>query len=79
MICGSCGHSHLNEGDRYGCPNCHGEGLNMTPAQQAKAAGLKSLTQVSQLTGVSLNTLTNWHRHKPDLFRVVLAGCLASL
>lgn len=49
----------------------------MTPSQQAKSVGLKSLTQVSQLTGVSLNTLTNWHRGKPELFRLVLLGCLA--
>ena len=49
----------------------------MTPAQQAKAAGLKSLTQVSNETGVSLNTLTNWHRDKPELFKTVLAGVKA--
>jgi hypothetical protein len=48
----------------------------MTPAQQAKSVGLKSLTQVSNLTGVSLNTLTNWHRDKPLLFDVVLHGCV---
>ena len=50
----------------------------MTPAQQAKAEGLKSLTQVSQITGVSLNTLTNWHRDKPELFKVVLLGCVTA-
>ena len=50
----------------------------MTPAQQAKGMGLKSLTQVSQITGVSLNTLTNWHRDKPDLFLIVLIGCRVS-
>lgn len=48
----------------------------MTPSQQAKAAGLKSLQQVSELTGVCAQTLTNWHRNKPELFRVVIAGCL---
>ena len=48
----------------------------MTPSQQAKAAGLKSLSQVSQITGVSLQTLNNWHRDKPELFAVVLAGCV---
>ena len=51
----------------------------MTPSQQAKSVGLKSLTQVGQITGVSLNTLTNWHRDKPDLFRIVLIGCVAEL
>lgn len=51
----------------------------MTPSQQAKSVGLKSLTQVSQITGVSLNTLTNWHRDKSELFRIVLLGCVAEL
>ena len=49
----------------------------MTPAQQAKSVGLKNLTHVSQITGVSLNTLTNWHRAKPALFRIVLLGCVS--
>jgi predicted GIY-YIG superfamily endonuclease len=48
-----------------------------TPAQQAKAAGLKSLSTVSELTGVSLQTLGNWHKNKPQLFQVVLMGCVA--
>jgi hypothetical protein len=52
-----------------------GSSEKMTPSQQAKAEGLKSLSVVSELTGVSLQTLTNWHKDKPDLFRVVLAGC----
>ena len=51
----------------------------MTPSQQAKSVGLKSLTRVSQITGVSLNTLTNWHRDKPELFRVVLLGVKADI
>jgi len=51
----------------------------MTPSQQAKSVGLKSLTQVSKITGVSLNTLTNWHRDKPELFRIVLLGVKADI
>ena len=27
MICPFCGAEHDNEGDRYGCPNCNGEGM----------------------------------------------------
>ena len=54
----------------------------MTPAQQAKAAGLKSLSQVRDMLGtnksghpmVSLQTLSNWHKNKPDLFEAVLKG-----
>lgn len=49
----------------------------MTASQQAKAAGLKSLLQVQQLTKQSAQTLINWHRDKPDLFRVVVAGCVS--
>ena len=47
----------------------------MTPSQQAKSVGLRSLTQVSELTGVSLQTLSNWHKDKPRLFSVVIDGC----
>ena len=49
----------------------------MTAARQAKAAGLKSLAQVSEMTGVSRQTLENWFKNKPDLFAIVLAGCLS--
>ena len=51
----------------------------MTPSQIAKAAGLKSLLEVSELTKVSGQTLNNWALHKPDLFAVVIAGCVATL
>jgi len=47
----------------------------MTPSQQAKAEGLKSLLQVSEMTGQSMQTLSNWAKNKPELFRVVLIGC----
>jgi len=47
----------------------------MTPSQQAKAEGLKSLSVVARLTGQSLQTLGNWAKNKPDLFRIVLKGC----
>ena len=49
----------------------------LTPAQEAKAAGLKNLSHVAELTGQSLQTLINWHRSKPELFEVVLLGCKA--
>lgn len=51
----------------------------MTPSQQAKAAGLKSLAAVSDISGVSVQTLINWHRDKPKLFGLVLAGCAAEM
>ena len=49
----------------------------MTPSEQAKAAGLKSLGRVTELTGVSRQTLTNWSKNKPKLFAVVLLGGVA--
>jgi hypothetical protein len=51
----------------------------MTASKKAKELGLKSLTQVSELTGQSLQTLTNWFNDKPELFEVVLLGCKAKL
>ena len=50
----------------------------MPPSQQAKKAGLKSLTEVSKLTGVRFQTLNNWAKNKPELFNIVIIGCKAS-
>jgi hypothetical protein len=47
----------------------------MTPSKKAKELGLKSLTQVSKITGQSLQTLTNWFKDKPELFEAVILGC----
>jgi len=47
------------------------------PSQYAKTAGLKSLEQIARMTGASTQTLINWHRSKPELFAVVVAGCVA--
>lgn len=51
----------------------------MTPSQLAKAAGLKSLSQAAEMTGQSPQTLTNWHKYKPELFTIVLLGCVQSI
>lgn len=47
----------------------------MTAAEEAKALGFKSLTQVAKLFGVTLQCLRSWHKHKPDKFLIVLHGC----
>jgi len=49
----------------------------MTPSQQAKAAGMKSLAEVTRMTGQSKETLRNWSINKPQLFSIVIAGCVA--
>jgi len=48
----------------------------MTASKQAKAAGLNSLEQVARITEQSPQTLINWYNNKPELFNVVLAGCV---
>lgn len=48
----------------------------MTPSQQAKAAGLKSLRELSDISGVSTRTLENWHKRNPQRFAVILAGAV---
>lgn len=51
----------------------------MTASKEAKAAGLKNLLLVTEMTGVHANTLINWHKKKPELFRTVIYGCLARI
>lgn len=48
----------------------------LTPSQQAKAAGLKSLAEFSKISDVSTRTLENWHKHNPQRFAVMLDGAV---
>lgn len=48
-------------------------------SDQAKAIGLKSLKQVTELTGIGARTLFNWSQQRPALFDVVLRGCYATV
>ena len=43
----------------------------MTPSQQAKAHGLKSLRQLSLIALVPVSTLKDWARDKPERFKRV--------
>jgi hypothetical protein len=49
---------------------------NITASQYAKQAGLRSLAEAVRMTNRSADTLTRWHKDMPDLFRVVIAGCI---
>lgn len=49
----------------------------MKPSELCKAAGLKSLAELSEITGESVQTLNNWHKNKPCLFGVVVTGAAA--
>jgi len=46
----------------------------MKPHLQCKAAGLKSLVELSEITKVSIQTLNNWSKNKPTLFKIVVFG-----
>jgi hypothetical protein len=47
----------------------------MTASQQAKAAGLKNLAEMCEITAQSPQTLNNWFNDKPQLFTILLRGC----
>lgn len=49
----------------------------MKPSEKAKAAGLKSLAELAEISGESVQTLNNWHKNKPRLFELVLKGAIA--
>jgi phosphotransferase system IIB component len=51
----------------------------LSPSQQAIAAGLKSLREVSQMVGKPVRTLYNWYENYPNLFDITLLGCVAKL
>ena len=48
----------------------------MTPSEQAKAGGLKSFQQMVNMTEVPRQTLVDWHKSRPQLFKIVLFGCV---
>ena len=50
----------------------------MKPSEKCKAAGLKSLAELSEMSGQSVQTLTNWNKNKPLLFGLVLRGAVVA-
>lgn len=46
----------------------------MKTSEKAKAAGLKNLNELSQMTGKPTQTLNNWDKNEPELFDIVLKG-----
>lgn len=46
------------------------------PNHLAKEAGIKNLKTVVEKTGVSYQTLRNWHKSRPELFQVICLGVL---
>jgi len=52
--------------------------IKMTPSEQCKKAGLKSLAELSEISGESVQTLNNWHKseHYRRRFELLLKGAL---
>jgi hypothetical protein len=48
----------------------------MKPSERCKAAGLKSLAELSEITGESVQTLNNWYKYKPIIFDALLMWAL---
>lgn len=48
----------------------------MKPSEKCKQAGLKSLSELGQITGRSQRTLTEWARTDPDWFDLILTGAV---
>jgi len=49
---------------------------HMNASAEVKVAGLKSLSQVIELTGVPRSTLVDWANSRPRLFKIIIGGCL---
>ena len=48
----------------------------MTTSEKCKAAGLKSLAELSQITGRAVRTLQQWDSTCPEFFEIVLIGAV---
>lgn len=46
----------------------------MKPSEMAKKAGLKSLNELAEITGESVQTLNNWFKDNPRRFELILKG-----
>lgn len=49
---------------------------NMKPSEKCKQAGLKSLAELSEISGESVQTLNNWWKRKPFAFDAALERAL---
>ena len=49
----------------------------MKPSEKAKSAGLKSLAELAEISGESVQTLNNWFKNEPRRFELILKGAIA--
>ena len=50
--------------------------LNMKPSEKCKKAGLKSLAELSEISGKPVRTLTDWSSTQPQFFALIIAGAV---
>ena len=48
----------------------------MKTSEKAKAAGLKNLAELAEITNRSTETLRNWDKNNPELFEIILKGAI---
>lgn len=48
--------------------------MKASPSKACKQAGMRSLTQLSEMSGTSIQTLSNWYKNKRALFDLVMLG-----
>jgi len=51
----------------------------MTPSEQCKEAGLKSLADLVRLSRLPKQTLIDWHKKEPQKFELIIKGVLYDL
>lgn len=49
----------------------------MKPSNLCKIYGLESLQELANITGQSVQTLNNWSKNKPELFKIIIFGSIA--
>ncbi len=49
----------------------------MKPSEKAKSAGLKSLAELAEISGESVQTLNNWFKNEPRRFELILKGAVS--
>lgn len=53
-----------------------GKACSMKPSEQCKAAGLRGLVELQELTGESKRNLINWNSSYPARFQVIIDAAL---
>ena len=49
----------------------------ITASQTVKKAGFRSMKEVSEMTGLSHQTLVNWFNNRRQVFDLLILGCIS--